>query len=88
MFCERLYTWKQRQAQHECKGFQTVKDKVSAKRDMLKRHLYRAGHRAEGEHSSTVLYGGLAVKRPLSVNEENGNLQTATRVRLRFVKTP
>lgn len=43
-------------------------------RHHLKSHLYRAGHCAEGEHSSTVLYGGLAVKRSLSVNEEHRNL--------------
>lgn len=37
-------------------------------------HLYGAGHRAQGEHSSTVLNGGLAVKRSLSVDEEHSNL--------------
>lgn len=37
-------------------------------------HLYRAGHCAEGKHSGTVLYGGLAVKCSLSVDEEHSNL--------------
>lgn len=40
----------------------------------FKSHLHRAGHCAEGKHSSTVLYGGLAVKRSLGVNEEYSNL--------------
>lgn len=40
----------------------------------LKSDLYGAGHCAEGEHSSTVLYSGLAVKSSLSVNEEHSNL--------------
>lgn len=37
-------------------------------------YLDRAGHGAEGEHSSRVLYGGLAVKCSLSVNEEYSDL--------------
>lgn len=40
----------------------------------MKPHLYGAGHCAEGEHGGTVLYGGLAVKRSLSVNEEHSYL--------------
>ena len=69
-----------------CQRQKKEQGKDYAKQDVVKFYLDRAGHRTEGKHCSTVLYGGLAVKGSLSVNEENSNLQTAASLRMLLVK--
>lgn len=39
------------------------------------RHLYGAGHSAEGKDGGTVLHSGLVVKRSLSVHQHHSHLQ-------------
>lgn len=60
--------------QHQTQMLTFLRKKGTAYFPPLKCHLYRAGHCAEGEHSSTVLYGGLAVKSSLSVAKEHSHL--------------